>query len=163
MTHSTWQSGDNWEYCVTTTPAGRGGPNFGEGGTQWWVNPTNSSTPISGLYTVSGGQLQLGLMNTPGGDASYINSQSGTTLPFVGCLLNNQNSNLQLHGFWEISVAVANVEGFSFQFDIEDFPSAGFWSSEIDVLIQTYQGVQTVYFLVLGADTNITLYTHLVK
>lgn len=162
LTHATWQTGDNWSFCATTTPSGRGGPNFGEPGNQWWVNPNNTSTAISGLYTIVSGGLQLGLLTTPPLDAAYINGQAGSTLSYVGCLLNDQNANLQFQGYWEIAVSVANVNGFAFQFDIEDYPSnpSGDWTSEIDLNIYTDgSGVQHVTFLITGTSTNITAYT----
>src|SRR5271165_141056 len=63
--HQTWQSGDKWSLIAPDTPAGRGGPIYNENGDQWWTNPYNTITPISGLYTLAaGGGLQLGLLPT---------------------------------------------------------------------------------------------------
>ena len=57
--HRTWQQGDNWQLIAPDSTDGRGGPNWGEGGTQWWVNPFNPNTPINGIYSVSNGMLNL--------------------------------------------------------------------------------------------------------
>jgi hypothetical protein len=37
-------------------------------------------------------------------------------------MLNNQNTNLQTYGFYQISVVVDKIPGFAFQMDIEGFP-----------------------------------------
>ena len=33
------REGDKWQLIAPNSPDGRGGPNWGEGGSQWWVNP----------------------------------------------------------------------------------------------------------------------------
>jgi hypothetical protein len=143
--HRTWQSGDKWQLVAPDTPDGRGGPNFGESGTQWWVNHLNPSTPISGIYTTGGG-LQLGLIATPSGQASYINSQAGATMPYVGGLLNSSQTSYQKYGYWEFSgVTVPRIPGVSFQADLENVQITGTWPPEIDLRIYTDgSNVQTV-------------------
>ncbi len=145
--HNTWQSGDKWQLIAPDTTGGRGGPNFGENGDQWWVNPFNTNTPISGIYNATPSGLQLGLINTPAAYASYINSQAGTTLPYVGGLLNTSQSLYQKYGYWEIMVAVPAIPGFTFQADIENVQITGQWPPEIDLRIYTSaNGIQTVLF-----------------
>ena len=145
--HQAWQSGDNWQLIAPDTPNGRGGPNFGEFGTQWWTNPYNPSTPISGLYTQDANGLHLGLQSTPAADQSYINTQSGTTLPYVAALLNSSQTNYQQYGYWETTVAVPAIPGFTFQSDAENVSITGTWPPEIDLRIYTDAGgVQTVLF-----------------
>jgi hypothetical protein len=97
--HQTWQSGDKWSLIAPDTPSGRGGPIYNENGDQWWTNPYNTNTPISGLYTLAaGGGLQLGLLPTPAADQAYINSEAGTSMPYVGALLNTYPSSYQKYG-----------------------------------------------------------------
>ncbi len=145
--HENWQAGDNWQLISPDTPLGRGGTNFGELGTQWWVNPYNPSTPISGIYNNDSNGLHLGLLSTPTADQAYINAQSGSTLPYVAGLLNTSQTNYQQYGYWETTVAVPAIPGFSFQADTENVQITGVWPPEIDVRIYTSaSGVQTVLF-----------------
>jgi len=120
-----------------STPDGRGGPNDDEQGDQWWANPFNPATPIQGLYTDPGGQLLLGLLPTPPASASYISSQSGTNLPYVGTLMNSTPSMYQLFGYFEVGVAVDNLPGFAFQACLESWEISHSWPPEIDIRIQT--------------------------
>ena len=43
--HRTWQAGDEWQLIAPDFTDGRGGPKWGEGGSQWWVNPYNPIDP----------------------------------------------------------------------------------------------------------------------
>ncbi len=147
--HRTWQTGDNWGYAATDSTDGRGGPNWGESGDQWWVNPLNPNTPISGLYSQSNGQLQLGLLPTPPVYQSYIDAQAGAHMPFVGTLLNNQNTAYQIFGYYEVAAAVDRVPGFTFQSDVESVPAEMVWPPEIDFDVYTdANNVQWVNFSV---------------
>ena len=69
--HQTWQSGDKWSLIAPDTPSGRGGPIYNENGDQWWTNPYNTNTPISGsLY--AGGRRRVAAWL-----AAYASSRSG--------------------------------------------------------------------------------------
>jgi hypothetical protein len=145
--HNTWQAGDKWQLIAPDTPAGRGGPNFGENGDQWWTNPFNAGTPISGIYTQDGAGLHLGLLGTPAPQQAYISGQAGTVLPYVAGLLNTSQTNYQKYGYWEIKVAVPKVNGFTFQADTENVQITGQFPPEIDLRIGTDNtGLQTVLF-----------------
>lgn len=145
--HNTWQAGDKWQLVAPDTPAGRGGPNFGENGNQWWVNPFNSNTPISGIYTQDGAGLHLGLIGTPSGQQAYINAQAGAALPYVGGLMNTSQTSYQKYGYWEFKVSVPKVPGFTWQADTENVQITGQFPPEIDLRIGTdANGVQTVLF-----------------
>lgn len=159
--HNTWQAGDNWQLVSPDTPAGRGGPNFGENGDQWWVNPFNTSTPISGIYVQDAGGLHLGLLNTPSADQTYITAQAGAALPYVGGLMNTSQTNYQKYGYWQITAAVPKVNGFTFQADIENVQITGTFPPEIDLRIGTNaSGVQTVLFeIALGGALGYTQFT----
>src|SRR5579859_4952792 len=158
--HRTWQSGDKWQLIAPDTTDGRGGPNFGENGDQWWVNPYNPSTPISGVYNQDTSGLHLALINTPSAQQSYINNQAGATLPYVGGLLNTSQTNYQKYGYWEITVAVPKVNGFTFQADTENVQITGTFPPEIDLRIGTNSsGVQTVLFEIATDSSNYTKFT----
>ena len=146
--HENWQAGDNWELIAPDTTLGRGGPNYNESGDQWWTNPYNPNTPISGLYSLASGDgLKLGLLPTPAANQTYINSQAGANMPFVGTLLNNYPTDYQKYGYWEITAAVHALPGFAFQADIENAQITGTWPPEIDLRISTDgSGVQTVLY-----------------
>jgi serralysin len=147
--HRTWQPGDRWQLVAPDTPNGRGGPKGNEVGDQFWVNPFNPSTHIQGLYRLSGGKLQLGLMPTPSLNQSYINGQGGKHLPFVGALLNSSQTSYQKYGYWECIVRVPRLPGFTFQFDLENVQITRTWPPEIDLRILTDQSnLQTVSFSV---------------
>ena len=133
---STFTPGAKWDWLATDSPLGRGGPKWGEMGDQWWVNPTNPHTPISGLYKDAGGMLHLGLKVTPRRYQAYVDTHAGRHLPYVGTLLNNQRHGLQTFGFYSIKVAVDRVPGFAFLSSIEAHP-VGPWPPEIDLLIFT--------------------------
>jgi hypothetical protein len=152
--HLNWQAGDNWQLVAPDSTAGRGGPNWNEGGDQWWTNPYNTNTPITGLYSLSNG-LQLALLPTPSTYQTYINQQAGMTMPFVGAMLNSSQTNYQKYGYWEIIVAVPALPGFSFQADLENVQVTGTWPPEIDLRISTDQsGVQTVLYAVAATTGN---------
>ena len=126
LTHATWQSGDTWSFAGVNFPGG-----ISQGPT-WWSNPvdTPSAAPV---YSDSGGHLNLGLIQNPGG-----NGISNTTL---GALINNQETPgglVQLFGDYQFSIAVPNTPGFLFQWDIECFPATcSDGNMEIDVGIWT--------------------------
>jgi hypothetical protein len=84
--HRTWQQGDKWQLMAPDSADGRGGPNWGEGGSHWWVNLYNPNTPINGIYSVSNGMLNLSLLPTPRRYQSYIDRQAGAHMPYVGAL-----------------------------------------------------------------------------
>jgi beta-glucanase (GH16 family) len=146
--HQTWQSGDKWSLIAPDTPSGRGGPIYNENGDQWWTNPYNTNTPISGLYTLAaGGGLQLGLLPTPAADQAYINSEAGASMPYVGALLNTYPSSYQKYGLWDITAAVPATPGTSFQADTENVQITGTWPPEIDLRISTdSSGTETVLY-----------------
>ena len=146
--HENWQAGDNWMLIAPDTPLGRGGPNYNESGDQWWTNPYNPNTPISGIYTLApGGGLQIALLPTPSADQAYINSQAGTNMPFVGGIINSYPTNYQKYGYWQITATMPAVPGTSFQADIENVQVTGTWPPEIDLQIFTDSaGVETVLY-----------------
>lgn len=145
--HRTWQAGDNWQLIAPDTTDGRGGPNFSESGDQWWTNPLNPSTPISGIYNQDSSGLHLGLLQTPAAQQAYITTTSGAALAYVGGLLNTSQTNYQKYGYWETTVAVPRVPGFTFQADAENVQITGTWPPEIDLRISTdASNVQTVLF-----------------
>lgn len=160
--HNCWQAGDNWGVITpggTCPKVGQGGPNFAESGDQWWVNPFNTNTPISGIYGTDANGLKLGLLQTPSAYQSYINTTGGKNLPYVGGLLNSYNSSYQKYGYWSITVAVPAVPGFSFQMDTENVQITGQFPPEIDLRINTNQsGTKTVLFEIAlgGAYTQYT-------
>jgi Glycosyl hydrolases family 16 len=152
--HLNWQAGDNWQLVAPDSTGGRGGPSWNEAGDQWWTNPYNTNTPVSGLYNLSGG-VQLALLPTPSAYQAYITAQAGTAMPFVGAMLNSSQTNYQKYGYWEIIVAVPALPGFSFQADLENVQITGTWPPEIDLRISTDQtGVQTVLFAVAATAGN---------
>jgi Cellulase (glycosyl hydrolase family 5) len=126
LTHATWQSGDKWSFAGTAFPGGTAQ------GPTWWVNPvdTPSGAPV---YSDSGSALNLSLIQNPGGN--------GITQTTLGALINNQltpGGNVLLFGYHEFSVAVPNVPGFLFQWDMECQPATcSDGSMEYDVGIWT--------------------------
>ena len=148
--HRIWQPGDKWSLIAPDTPLGRGGPNNNEGGDQWWTNPYNTNTLISGLYGLApGGGLQLGLLPTPSADQGYVNAQAGASMPFVGALMNTFNSNYQKYGLWDITAAVPATPGASFEADIENAQITGKWPPAIWLRISTDStGTETVLYQV---------------
>ena len=135
--HRTWQAGDEWQLIAPDSTDGRGGPNWGEGGSQWWVNPYNPSTPANGIYSVSNGQLNLSLLPTPASEQAYIDQQAGTHLPYVGGLLNNSPTNYQQYGLWETRMAVDRVPGFSTEISIENVQLTGHWPPQLNIGVST--------------------------
>ena len=116
---------------------GRGGPNWGEGGSQWWVNPYNPNTPITGIYSVSNGMLNLGLLPTPSQYQSYIDQQAGAHTPYVGALLNSSPTNDQHYGYWDMGVSVDRVPGFAFEIALENVQLTGHWPPQINLGVST--------------------------
>jgi beta-glucanase (GH16 family) len=135
---------DTWGLIAPRTPQGRGGPNWFEGNTRmWWTNPFNPKTPVQGLYTVSNGQLHLGLMPTPSAYQSWIDRSAGIHMPFVGALLYSVQK--QLYGHFEIRASVDAVPGLTFQACLETGDVA--FPFEIDVILYTNRdGSQHVKF-----------------
>ncbi|MDD5676295.1 MAG: family 16 glycosylhydrolase, partial [Chitinivibrionales bacterium] len=118
-----------------------------EAGDQWWTNPYNPSTPIDGLYQVSNGQLNLGLKPVPAAYQTYIDNQAGKHLPYAGTLLNSASTCYFMYGYWEVTVAVDNLPGFSFQACLENWEKTGKWPPEIDLRVTDEQnGTQTIMF-----------------
>ena len=156
--HNQWQTGDKWGVITpggTPPKVGQGGPSFGEFGHQWWVNPFNTNTPISGLYSIDNMGLKLGLMVTPSAYQSYIDAQAGTHLGYVGTLLNSYNNSYQKYGYWSITVSVPTVRGFSFQMDIENVQVTNTWPPEIDLRIYTDStGLSVVLFEVATSGAS---------
>src|SRR4051794_40785070 len=114
--HQDWQAGDNWMLIAPDTTQGRGGPNYVEAGDQWWVNPYNPNTPIDGIYTLApDGGLRLGVIPTPAADQAYINAQAGADMPYVGGILNTYPASYQKYGYWQVTVSVPTLPGFTFQ------------------------------------------------
>ena len=135
--HRTWQQGDKWQLVAPDSPDGRGGPNWGEGGSQWWVNPNNPNTPINGIYSVSNGMLNLGLLPTPSQYQSYIDQQAGAHTPYVGALFNSSPTNDQHYGYWDIGMAVDRVPGFAFEMSLENVQLTGHWPPQINLGVST--------------------------
>jgi len=141
-----------WAPGETNSPDGRGGPNWAEHGTQWWTNPFNPSTPISGLYTNDGTQTLLAVLPTPAAYQTYIDAQAGAPRPFVGCLMNSSPSCEHVLGYWECTVTVDRVPGFAFQFSIKA-PGSFPIPPEFAVNIGTNgRGVQSAGFSCLKQD-----------
>jgi len=138
--HRTWQAGDNWQLIAPDSTDGRGGPNWGEGGSQWWVSPYNPSTPANDIYSASNGQLNLSLLPTPASEQAYIDQQAGTHLPYVGGLLNNSPTNYQQYGLWETSMAVDRVPGFSAEVAVENVQLTGHWPPQLNIGVSTDGG-----------------------
>ena len=91
--------------------------------------------------------MQLGLLPTPGADQAYINAEAGTSMPYVGTLLNTYPSSYQKYGLWDITAAVPAVPGTSFQADTENVQITGTWPPEIDLRISTdSSGTETVLY-----------------
>jgi hypothetical protein len=135
--HRTWQAGDEWQLIAPDSTDGRGGPNWGEGGSQWWVNPYNPSTPMNGIYSVSNGMLNLSLLATPASEQAYIDQQAGTHLPYVGGLLNNSPTDYQQYGLWQTRMAVDRVPGFSTEISIENVQLTGHWPPQLNIGVST--------------------------
>ena len=135
--HRTWQAGDKWQLIAPDSPDGRGGPNWGEGGSQWWVNPYNPYTPASGIYSASDGQLTLSLLPTPASEQDYIDQQAGAHLPYIGGLLNNSPTNYQQYGLWETRMAVDRVPGFSTEVSVENVQLTGHWPPQLNIGVST--------------------------
>ena len=153
--HRTWQQGDNWQLIAPDSTDGRGGPNWGEGGTQWWVNPFNPNTPINGIYSVSNGMLNLSLLPTPTQYQSYIDQQAGAHMPDVGALLNNSPTTYQHFGYWEMGVSVDRVPGFSFEIALENVQLTGHWPPQINIGISTDgSGNQTLQAHMYSGSTS---------
>jgi hypothetical protein len=153
--HRTWQPGDKWQLIAPDSTEGRGGPNWGEGGTQWWVNPFNPNTPIDGIYSVSNGMLNLSLLPTPTQYQSYIDQQAGAHMPDVGALLNNSPTTYQHYGYWEMSVAVDRVPGFSFEISLENVQLTGHWPPQLNIGVSTdASGNQTLQAHVHNGSTS---------
>lgn len=143
--HHTWQQGDLWQLIAPDSPDGRGGPHWGEGGSQWWVNPYNRNTPINGIYSVSNGMLNMGLLPTPSAYQSYIDQQAGAHMPYVGGILNTSQTNYQHYGYWNIGMACDKVPGFSCEISIENVQVTGHWPPQINIGVSTDgNGNQTV-------------------
>jgi hypothetical protein len=64
---------------------------------------------------------------------------------------------LRIYGYYEFKLAVERVPGFTFQWDIENYPVDGVWPPEIDFIIGTDQsGVQ---HLAIYINSNLGTYT----
>jgi hypothetical protein len=135
--HRTWQAGDKWQLIAPDSTDGRGGPNWGEGGSQWWVNPYNPSTPANGVYAASNGMLNLSLRPTPASEQAYIDQQAGTHLPYIGGLLNNSPTDYQRYGLWEMRMAVDRVPGFSAEVAVENVQLTGHWPPQLNIGVST--------------------------
>jgi hypothetical protein len=146
--HDIWRRGDNWQLVAPDTPRGRGGANFQEMGDQWWINPFNPSTPVSGgprpapLYQIDSNGLKLALLPAPSRSQSYVHSQCRcTNMKYVGALLNSSQTSRRRFGYVEMQVAVDRLPGFTFQADEEAQPFPMVWPPEIDFpLIYTDAG-----------------------
>jgi hypothetical protein len=121
------------------TPRGRGGASFQEMGDQWWTNPFNPRTPVSGgprpapLYQIDSNGLKLALLPAPSSGQSYIRSQCRcTNMKYVGALLNSSQTSRHRFGYVEMQVAVDRLPGFTFQADEDAQPFPLVWPPEID-------------------------------
>jgi hypothetical protein len=153
--HRTWQQGDNWQLIAPDSPDGRGGPNWGELGSQWWVNPYDPNTPINGIYSVSNGELNLSLLPTPSQDQSYIDQQAGAHMPYVGGILNNSPTNYQRYGYWEMGMSCNRVPGFSCEISLENVQLTGHWPPQINIGVSTDgSGNQTLQAHVYYGSTS---------
>jgi hypothetical protein len=125
---------DIWGLIAPRTPQGRGGPKSYEGNTRmWWTNPFNPKTPVQGLYSVSGGQLHLGLKPTPPAYQSWIDQSAGIHTPYVATLLYSVQK--ELYGYFEIRASVDTVPGLTFQACLETGDVA--FPFEIDIILYT--------------------------
>lgn len=131
----TVQAGNKWQLIAPNTPDGRGGPTYGEAGTQYWVNIYRPGFSASGIYSVFNSRLRLGLMATPSGIQAAVDADAGASMPFIGTLVNSTPSYLLPHGYHEIVVAVPKIGGFTFEAALEA-PASG-WPPEIDIVIYT--------------------------
>ena len=149
------QPGDTWALISPGTPEGRGGPNDDEAGDQWWVNPFNPQTPDPGLYSNTNHELWLAVVLTPSGSGRLHQlDRRRPNLPYLGTLLNSTQSMYQQFGYFEVTVAVQNLPGFSFQACLESWEISHAWPPEIDIRIQTDgTGAQT---LLVAVDTTAT-------
>jgi beta-glucanase (GH16 family) len=158
--HRTWRPGDHWQLIAPDSTDGRGGPAWNEAGSQWWVNPCNPYTPISGVYSLVDGKLKLSILPTPSAYQAYIDRGSGKHLPYVGALLNTSKTDYQKFGYYEVSASVDRVPGFSFQADTENVQVSGHWPPEIDLNIYTdASNVQFVTFEVKVSKSANLSYT----
>ena len=135
--HRIWQQGDKWQLIAPDSTGGRGGPKWGEGGSQWWVNPFNPNTAINGIYSVSNGMLNLRLLPTPPQYQSYIDRAAGAHMPFIGALLNSSPTNYQHFGYWEIGVSSDRVPGFAFEMALENVQLTGHWPPQLTIGVST--------------------------
>lgn len=92
----------------------------------WVLNPFNPATNIPGVYTVSGGQAKLQLINTPTGFASACGGQS-----YVGSTIHTSPSFSQLHGYFEARFASSAIIGCYPDFFLMNNQT---WPPEIDVI-----------------------------
>ncbi len=153
--HRTWQPGDKWQLIAPDSTDGRGGPIWGEGGSQWWVNPYNPNTPINGIYSVSNGMLHLSLLPTPSQYRSYIDRQAGTHMPYVGALLNNSPTTYQHYGYWELGMSCDRVPGFSCEISIENVQLTKHWPPQLNIGASTDgSGKQTLQAHMYNRSTS---------
>jgi beta-glucanase (GH16 family) len=131
-THQTQQAGDKWGW-ITTSESANGEAANSSG---FWPNPNNPQSLVPNLVRAAGGHVQLGILNMPSNIRGYLSTLPGGNVNYIGTLINDQLTNLQLHGYWVANLAVPRIPGFGAQWNIENGPATP-WSSEIDVDIIT--------------------------
>lgn len=72
----------------------------------WWLNPFNPATPISTVYTVEQGGLNLTIQQTP---SIYLSNVQNA--PYIAPLLHTFPTFSQLYGYYEIQCAVPAAPG----------------------------------------------------
>ena len=179
--HQNWQTGDKWGIGATfDNGIGQGGPFLGDFGSQWWVNPFNPNTAFAscgtncyanGIYQISpSGTLELGLQTIPSSMQAYINTTSkcnnptpcsgvGGVLNYLGGILNNQNTNTQQFGDYQLTVAVDQLPGFDFQWDIESFNDTTNTNNPPEIDTEIYTDASNVMHLVVQIDGGSLLYS----
>lgn len=89
------------------------------------VNPFNPATPISSVYSTSGGMLLLNITATP---SQYASACSHA--PYVSSQLVSQTYSA-LHGYFEARIKVAAIKGTTAAFWLMDSST---WPPEIDIV-----------------------------
>lgn len=110
-----------WEPAYDYSPAGAALNNT------WLLNPFNPATPITNIYTISGGLLSLGIDNTPAQYKAACGNQ-----PLVGSNLQTQLTFAQQYGYFEVKVAVQPIDGTEFGFTL--YAQGAGLSNQIDII-----------------------------
>jgi hypothetical protein len=112
-------SGNNWQPAYWYATDGK------LTNSTWYVNPFNPATPDNTIYTVSGGILSLGLIQTPAAQASAVSNAL-----YIGANMTTEPHFKTATGYFECSAKVPLVPGTGFSFWVMQDVQ---WPPEIDV------------------------------